>query len=64
MERAMYIGPSCGWNVEPGDSVLIRESEKPDVVLVQFDDFNKHRAGVCLAFGWHEFPAEHFERIE
>jgi len=61
MKHATYIGPECGWNVTPGNTALIRQSTKPGIVLAQFDDFHAARAGKDLAFGWHEFPAEHFE---
>jgi hypothetical protein len=61
MKHAEYIGPDCGWNVTKGMRALVRPSDKPGVVLAQFDDFNAARGGQDLAFGWHEFPAEHFE---
>ena len=61
IKGATYTGPETGWNVEPGLHALIRDSDKPGVVLAQFDDYHIARAGVDLSSGWHEFPKEHFK---
>lgn len=61
MIHATYIGPPCGWNVSEGMCALIRQGDKPDTVLAQFDDFWAARAGKALALGWHEFPTKHFK---
>lgn len=61
MKHATYIGPACGWNLEPGATALIQTSDKPGIVLAQFDAFHLQRNGKDLAYGWHEFPAEHFK---
>lgn len=61
--HATYIGPRGAWTWNPahGDTALVRQSDKPGVVLVQFDNTKLERGGEKLGFGWHEFPAEHFK---
>lgn len=61
MKHGTYIGPVCGWNIQPGATALIKASDKAGVVLVQFDDFTLQRKGVDQGFGWHEYPEEHFQ---
>lgn len=60
-KHATYIGPDCGWNVTKGLKALIMPSDKPGVVLAQFDDFWVARSGRHLCFGWHEFPEGDFQ---
>lgn len=61
MRSGTYIGPDVGLNVTAGQEALLRASDKPGVVLAQFDDFSMQRNGVNLAYGWHEFPATDFQ---
>lgn len=61
MKHATYIGPPCDGTIKPGDTALVRPSEKPGVVLAQFDSFLVRRGGVPQHLGWHEYPAGHFE---
>lgn len=39
-----------------GKGALVRRASTPDKVLVQFDD-----RATGLGYGWHEFPAAHFQ---
>lgn len=61
MRSATYIGPPTGWNIEAGMRAQVRDTDKPGVLLAQFDDFHARRKGKDLSSGWHEFPAEHFQ---
>lgn len=62
MKSATYIGPDCGWNVRPGMRALIQpHATDPEKILAQFHDFEAQRAGLDLAFGWHEFKASEFK---
>jgi len=61
VSQATYIGPKCGWNITPGETALIKPSEKPGVVLAQFDNVALQRDGRDVGFGWHEFPADQFK---
>lgn len=61
IKGATYTGPETGWNVKPGLHALIQDSDKPEIVLAQFDDFHITRKGVDLSRGWHAFPKEHFK---
>ena len=63
-KHMMYVGPDCGWNVTKGLTALVKDSTKPEKVLVQFDDYYVQRNGVDLCFGWHEFLKEHFVDIK
>lgn len=58
--HAVYVGPDVGWNVSKGMTALIRDSGQEGIVLAQFDDFHAVRLGQDLAYGWHEFPSNHF----
>ena len=60
MKHGNYIGADTGWNITKGMGALLRASDKPGVVLAQFDDFYAQREGVDLAFGWHEFKEGEF----
>lgn len=61
MSHATYIGPKCGWNITPGETALIKPSEKPGIVLAQFDNLALVRDSESVAFGWHKFPADQFK---
>lgn len=61
MQMATYTGPPCGWNIEPGMRALVRQSEHAGKILAQFNEFHAQRGGIDQAFGWHEYPAEHFK---
>lgn len=42
-----------------GETALVRPSNKPGIVLAQFDNLTLEH----LAFGWHEFPEASFAEI-
>lgn len=61
IKHATYIGPAVEKNIREGMTALIQTDYLPGLVLAQFDDFNAMRWGIHQAFGWHEYPAEHFK---
>lgn len=56
MWKARYKGDN--WK-HAGHTAYVRASERPGHVLVQFDDHTH-----SMAYGWHEFSADDWERIE
>ena len=55
-----YVGPLKHLQGEPA---LLMRSEKPGIVLAQFDDLDRFDGDKAprLAFGWHEFREEDFK---
>ena len=60
MKHGYYVGPLEHLEGEPA---LLMKSEKPGIVLAQFDDLDRFDGEKAprLAFGWHEFIEGDFE---